>query len=212
MSDTTDYNAGVSNWNERYDSNDYVYGEEANLFIQKASHYIKEKSKLAAYAEGEGRNAVFLAKQGHIVSAYDYSQAGLRKTEALASKKGVQVQTIQADLIHDELPIETYNAAVMVFGHFPRKDQYNVLEKILRSLKDGGKLLLEVYEEEQIKYGTGGPKDQSWLYNANELLAWSKHYRLKHFFTGEVERIEGVFHQGRCSVIQLILEKVVEDN
>lgn len=199
---------GVPSWDERYSGDVYVYGEESNRFIQEAAQHIPVKSRVAAYAEGEGRNAVFLAKLGHEVTAYDYAQVGLRKTEALAAKNGVQVQTAQVDLIEDELPTEQYDAAVMVFGHFPRNDQYQVLDKIIRSVKPGGRLLMEVYEEEQIHYGTGGPRDVDWLYRATELLEWSKQYRIKHFFTGEVERTEGLYHSGNCYVVQVIVEKM----
>jgi len=156
---------------------------------------------VAAYAEGEGRNAVFLARLGHEVTAYDYAQVGLRKTEALAAKNGVQVQTVQVDLIEDALPIEQYDAVVMVFGHFPRKEQYRVMDNIVKSLNPGGQLLMEVYEEEQIHYDTGGPRDVDWLYRATELLEWSKKPRIKHFFTGEVERTEGLYHSGNCFVV-----------
>ncbi|GIP17407.1 methyltransferase [Paenibacillus montaniterrae] len=199
---------GVPSWDERYRESVYVYGEEANLFIQEASQFIASKSKVAAYAEGEGRNAVFLAGIGHEVVAYDYSQEGLRKTEALAAKNGVQVQTKQVDLIEEDLPIEQYDAAVMVFGHFPRINQYQVLNKIILSLKPGGCFLMEVYEEEQINCNSGGPKDVSWLYSATEMLKWSKQYRLKHFFTGEVERTEGLYHSGGCYVLQVVVEKL----
>ncbi|MFB9275500.1 class I SAM-dependent methyltransferase [Cohnella cellulosilytica] len=198
---------GVPSWDERYNGDLYVYGEEANLFLQEAARTIPAQSRVAAYAEGEGRNAVFLAKLGHEVTAYDYAQAGLRKTEALAVKNGVQVRTVHADLIEDELPVERYDAAVMIFGHFPGKDQYRVLDKILGSLKPGGRLLTEVYEKTQIDYGTGGPKDADWLYDAAELLAWGKRLRLKHFFAGEAERTEGLYHSGVCHVVQMVAEK-----
>ncbi|MFC4597268.1 class I SAM-dependent methyltransferase [Cohnella hongkongensis] len=207
MSNIKGGSPGVPSWDERFSADVYVYGEEANLFIQETTLFIPPKSKVAAYAEGEGRNAVFLARQGHEVTAYDYALTGLRKTEALAAKHGVRVHTAQADLIEDELPVESYDAAVMVFGHFPREVQYQVLDKIIGSVKPGGRLLMEVYEEEQINCDTGGPREVAWLYSATELLAWCKRQRIKHFFTGEAERTEGLYHSGNCYVVQVVVEK-----
>ncbi|WP_199777702.1 methyltransferase domain-containing protein [Lysinibacillus sp. FJAT-14745] len=82
---------------------------------------------MATYAEGEGRNAVFLAIQGHIVTAFDYAESGLEKTEQLAEKHNVTVQTKLIDLLQDELPVEMFDAAIMVFGHFPVEQQQEVL-------------------------------------------------------------------------------------
>lgn len=208
MSHAKGSSPGVPNWDERFSGDVYVYGEEANLFIREAAaRFIPPRSRVAAYAEGEGRNAVYLARQGHEVTAYDYAQAGLRKTEALAAKNGVRVQTVRADLIEDELPVGQYDAVVMVFGHFPSKDQYRVLDKMFDSVKPGGRLLMEAYEKEQIHLDTGGPRDADWLYSAAELLEWSKRRRMKHFFTGEAERNEGLFHSGNCCVVQVVVEK-----
>ncbi|MFD2118091.1 class I SAM-dependent methyltransferase [Paenibacillus yanchengensis] len=176
--------------------------------MQQVAHYIAPQSKVAAYAEGEGRNAVYVAQQGHHVVAYDYAPSGLRKTAALADKKGVSVGTVQVDLVTDELPEAQYDAALMVFGHFAKQHQYHVLNKIVASIKPGGFLLLEVYEEAQINFETGGPRNIDWLYNAEQVMQWSKqHTTLKHFFVGEVDRTEGMLHTGKCSVIQIVLEK-----
>jgi 2-polyprenyl-3-methyl-5-hydroxy-6-metoxy-1,4-benzoquinol methylase len=56
------------------------------------------KGNALAIAEGEGRNAVFLAGQGLNVTAWDYSNVGLEKTKQLAKEKGVKVKTELVDL------------------------------------------------------------------------------------------------------------------
>ncbi len=197
----------MSHWDQIFNQETYVYGTEANVFIQEAVKYLPEKAKVAAYAEGEGRNAVFLAQKGYQVTAYDYALSGLEKTRALANKQNVSVETKRVDLVADSLPINVYDAAIMVFGHFPKDQQYQVLNKIVGSLKEGGLLLLELYEDAQLNYGTGGPKDIDMLYNAVDLLQWSRQYHIKHFFTGEVERYEGKLHHGLSSVVQVIIQK-----
>jgi tellurite methyltransferase len=47
---------------------------------------------------GEGRNAIFFARNGYEVHAFDISGKGLMKTERLARQAGVAVRAFQADL------------------------------------------------------------------------------------------------------------------
>lgn len=63
-------------WDERYSAEEYAYGKAPNKFLEV--HYkVIPKGKVLSLAEGEGRNAVFLAKQGYSVTAVDASQVGL---------------------------------------------------------------------------------------------------------------------------------------
>ncbi|MBT2641397.1 class I SAM-dependent methyltransferase [Bacillus sp. ISL-41] len=194
-------------WNERFGSEQYVYGEEPNLFIKKQADRLEKGRKVVCFAEGEGRNAVYLARQGLEVTAYDYAQNGLEKTEALAHRYGVNIKTKQKDLIQDEVPVEEFDAAIMVFGHFSKQDQKTVFDKLVSAVKPGGIVMLEVYSEDQIQYGTGGPKTLDMLYDPADLLQWLKGFKIMHFFYGEQERVEGQLHTGVGHVIQAIIEK-----
>jgi tellurite methyltransferase len=48
---------------------------------------------------GEGRNAIFFAKQGYNVTAFDISKNGIKKAEKLAIEKGVNINLFTADLL-----------------------------------------------------------------------------------------------------------------
>lgn len=194
-------------WNEKFKSEQYVYGTEPNAFLKAQVDHFNKGNKIACYAEGEGRNAVYLAQCGLEVTAYDYAREGLLKTEQLAKQMCVNVQTKLADLLKDELKTDTYDGAVMIFGHFAKSQQYDVLNKIMNSLKQGGLLLLEVYEDGQLAFDTGGPKNLEFLYNEKELQQWANQFEVLHFDSIETERFEGVLHTGRCKVLQLIISK-----
>jgi 2-polyprenyl-3-methyl-5-hydroxy-6-metoxy-1,4-benzoquinol methylase len=199
---------GMGNpWHERFGSEQYVYGEEPNLFIKNQANRLEKARKVVCFAEGEGRNAVYLGKQGLDVTAYDYALNGLKKTEALADSNGVKIKTEQKDLILDPVPDAEFDAAIMVFGHFAKKDQKTVFDKLVSAVKPGGIVMLEVYSEDQVRYGTGGPKTVDMLYDPADLLQWLKGMKIVHFFYGEQERIEGQLHTGVGHVIQVILEK-----
>ncbi|NOU94707.1 methyltransferase domain-containing protein [Paenibacillus sp. LMG 31456] len=196
----------MDQWNERFGSNEYAYGEQPNPFIKDQAHRLKGK-RIVAFAEGEGRNAVFLARQGYQVTAWDYAVNGLKKTEKLAERFQVKVETGLKDLLHDPVPSESYDGAIMIFGHFPKADQRKVIDKLLAVVKQGGIVMLEVYSEEQIRYQSGGPKSVDMLYNPVDVLAWTSGYEMLHFFYGEQRRDEGLFHTGTGHVIQVILAK-----
>lgn len=67
----------VEFWNERYKEKVFAYGLQANDFLREQN--FSPKSKILCLAEGEGRNGVFLAEQGHDVTCVDYSEEGIKK-------------------------------------------------------------------------------------------------------------------------------------
>ena len=71
-------------WDQEFDTPEFVYGTEANDFL-KANFQTLPKGKILCLAEGEGRNAVFLAQQGYEVTAVDFSQVGLKKSPSTSS-------------------------------------------------------------------------------------------------------------------------------
>ncbi|MFJ6207916.1 class I SAM-dependent methyltransferase [Lysinibacillus sp. NPDC092081] len=197
----------MNTWDQRFKTIEYVYGEQPNAFIEDYVHYLKDYLNVAAYAEGEGRNAVFLAIQGHKVTAFDYAESGLKKTEQLAEKHNVTVQTKLTDLLQDELPVEMFDAAIMVFGHFPAEQQQEVFKRIVDSVKSGGRIMMELYSIYQLPYASGGPRQLEFLYDPLNVLKWCQPYKIIHFFTGEQVRNEGMLHTGLAHTIQIIIEK-----
>lgn len=194
-------------WNERFNTAEYIFGEKPNAFIQEFAYQLEGLKNVAAFAEGEGRNAVFLAGLGHDVTTFDYAESGLNKTLQLAEKNNVEVKTVQVDLIEGSVPNEQFDAAIMVFGHFRKEDQRSIFEKILKSVKPGGKIMMELYSEKQLDYQTGGPRGLAMLYKPQDILDWCENYKIVHFFVGEQSRQEGTLHTGLAHVIQLIIEK-----
>jgi len=197
----------LNTWDQRFNTIEYVYGEQPNAFIEDFVHYLEDYTNVAAYAEGEGRNAVFLALQGHTVTAFDYAESGLKKTNQLAENHNVAVHTKLTDLLEDELPIETFDAAIMVFGHFPAEQQQGVFNRIVDSVKPGGRIMMELYSIYQLPYASGGPRQLDFLYDPLEVLKWCQPYRIIHFFAGEQVRNEGKLHTGLAHTIQIIIEK-----
>lgn len=192
-------------WNERYAVDEYVYGTEPNSFL--AEHASMLAGPVLSLAEGEGRNGVFLATLGLKVHGVDASDVGLAKAQALASARGVEIQTEVADLgvFHPEA--DHYGSVISIFAHLPsvvRKRLYPLVE---RSLKPGGLIVLEAYSRAQLTRSTGGPKDLDMLMTVAEIeREFPNCYPV---LLREVERDvrEGACHTGLASVVQFIGRK-----
>ena len=195
----------VEFWNERYKEKVFAYGLQANDFLQEQS--FPEGSKILCLAEGEGRNGVFLAEQGHDVTCVDYSEEGIKKMNQLAEMKGVQIHTVCADLNEFEFKENTWDGIVIIFGHLPSALREKVHGQFYKALKPGGKLVLEAYHKTQLNYKTGGPMTETMLYSDEELRA--DFHEFKHLQINQLEREvhEGEFHFGNAAVIQVIAEK-----
>ncbi|MCB1671830.1 MAG: class I SAM-dependent methyltransferase [Pseudomonadales bacterium] len=193
-------------WDERYAVEEYVYGTEPNSFL---AEYAGELSgPVLSIAEGEGRNAVFLAAQGLTVVGVDSSTVGLKKAQALARDRDVSITTQVADL-NDYIPeADFYGAVVSIFAHLPAHARQKLYPRLVRSLKAGGLLLLEAYTEGQFAYGTGGPKDIDMLMSSAKIKA--EFPGLEPILLRELERdvTEGSYHSGRAAVVQFIGRKV----
>src|SRR5690554_6588810 len=115
-------------WNDRYNNEHYIYGTEPNRFL--AEHYSSiPKGDVLCWAEGEGRNAVFLAEQGYQVTAVDLSDVGLAKAQRLAEARGVTITCVQADLAEFVLGENRWDGIVSIFAHLPPAVRQNLHQR-----------------------------------------------------------------------------------
>ncbi|MGG3281384.1 class I SAM-dependent methyltransferase [Paenibacillus solani] len=197
----------MNSWNERFRREDYVYGTDPNVFIADMHKKLDLTGEALAIAEGEGRNAVFLAREGMNVTVWDYAESGLAKANRLARANDVQLKTELVDLEEARWTENQWDEIVCVFGHFPKELRMKTLEGVKAAVKPGGYFLSEVYSPYQIPYRSGGPQDQQFLYGPEEFLELFADWRIVHFFMGEVFRKEGEGHQGLSHVIQFAGQK-----
>ncbi|MFB5282941.1 SAM-dependent methyltransferase [Peribacillus sp. Hz7] len=197
-------------WNTRFENENYVYGTEPNAFLADMQLKLNLSGNALAIAEGEGRNAVFLAEQGLNVTAWDYAQSGLLKTAKLATSRGVVVETELVDLQTAQWIDNRWDELVCIFGHFPKELRQKTLQGVKAVVKPGGYFITEVYSIHQIPYKSGGPREQELLYAPEEFLETFGDWRIVHFFMGEVIRHEGELHNGLSHVIQFVGQKPIK--
>jgi SAM-dependent methyltransferase len=194
-------------WDERYSAAEFVYGKQPNTFLAANAHYLRQ-GKVLCLAEGEGRNAVFLAKQGHQVVAVDGSKVGMQKAEKFAAMENVAIETIVADLADFIIQPESYDSIVSISCHLPKKLRVAVHQQVVKGLKQGGTFILEAYTPAQLNYATGGPKDIDMLMTLADLKT---ELQGLHFIVAqEIEREvnEGQFHTGMAAVVQIVATKM----
>ncbi|MDI2589422.1 methyltransferase domain-containing protein [Psychrobacillus sp. NEAU-3TGS] len=197
----------MNHWNARFQTEDYVYGKEPNVFLKEFQHKLNVSGNALAIAEGEGRNAVYLAEQGMNVTAWDYAESGLQKTNKLAKERDVAISTELVDLNEANWSEAKWDEIVCIFGHFPAELRMKTLQGVKEALKPGGYFLTEVYSHYQIPYQSGGPQELDFLYKPEEFLKDFADWRIVHSFMGEVVRHEGEKHNGLSHVIQFVGQK-----
>ena len=189
-------------WDQRYSGDQFAYGKEPNDFLLAEASRIP-RGKVLCLAEGEGRNAVYLASLGHAVTAVDFSQEGVRKTQALAKERGVTVKSVLKDVMEFDLGSGCWQGIVAIFAHFFRSDRRTLAAHIVKALAPRGVLLMESYRPEQIQLDTGGPKDLDLLPTVDELKQEFRALDLVILRNAEREIHEGRFHDGPSATVQL---------
>ena len=196
----------MNKWDERYAQESYLYGIKPNDFLKGNFQQIP-RGKILFLAEGEGRNAVFLARQGYEVTAVDSSAVAMKKADRLAQKNDVSITTIVTDLEDFDLGGEQWDGIVSIFCHLPPALRKNVHTRIVKALKKGGVLLAEAYTPDQLKYKTGGPPMKELLVDLSILK--KELYDLRFVHASEIVREvhEGKLHFGKGAVVQIIAVK-----
>ena len=120
---------GPNKWDERYSTNEFVYGKEPNLFLKQNVDVIP-KGKVLCVADGEGRNGVFLAQLGYDVTSIDFSQQAIEKTKILAKENNVSVNTICANLLDFDFGKNKYDGIISIYSHFNIDDTNSLHNKI----------------------------------------------------------------------------------
>jgi len=193
-----------SSWDERYSSSRFYYGINPNQFYKENLVRLKP-GKILLPAEGEGRNAVFAAKLGWQVFAFDSSRVAREKALKLAAENGVKID--YRLLSYDEVDFtpESFDAIALIYAHNPNRE--HVHKKMVQQLKPGGIIIIEGFSKDQLNFNSGGPKNKDLLFSVDELK--NDFFELQSVMVWEeiVELSEGDGHKGKASVVRLIGEK-----
>ena len=191
-------------WDQRYAEDGFAYGTDANDFLVSVADRIPAGPVLCL-AEGEGRNAAFLAGRGHPVTAVDLSRVGLDKAQALARSRGHEITAVHADLAeYDPAAPGGWAGIVSVWCHVPPPVRRALHARVVAALAPGGVFVLEAYTPDQVGRGTGGPPVAGPMMTAAQLRDELAGLELVHLVECERHIAEGRYHQGLSAVVQLV--------
>ncbi len=206
MSGPTDQPTPRDRWEERYRTDEYVFGTEPNDFLRQHAP-ILVGPRVLCLAEGEGRNAVFLAEQGFEVSSVDLTEAGVAKTRRLAAERGVTVDAIVGDLAQYSLGRDRWDSIVSIFAHVPPTVRRDLHRRVVEALRPGGVLLLEAYTPDQLGRGTGGPQVPELTMSLAALRDELAGLEFEHGVEVVRDVVEGPGHTGEGAVVQVIARR-----
>lgn len=194
-------------WDERYETEEYVFGEQPNAFLASQVDLVRRHKRALAVADGEGRNGVWLAEQGLDVVSVDSSSVGLAKARRLAAKRHVEIETVVDDLATFDWPENGFDLVVAIFVQFADPLRSVIFRGMKRTLRPGGSLILEGYRPEQLVYGTGGPREVENLYTREILEDAFADLEIVHLREHDALVSEGSGHAGMSALIDMIARK-----
>jgi SAM-dependent methyltransferase len=201
----------LERWNQRFAAPDFVFGTAPNKFLAAQAPRLKRGMRALCVADGEGRNSVWLAKQGLEVTAFDFSPVALEKAKKFARESGVAVDYRLSSVADWDYGERRYDVVVAIFIQFsPPAERARVFSGIARALRPGGLVILQGYSPAQLKYGTGGPKQVENLYTEELLRESFPGFEILHLGAREEELDEGTRHKGMSAVIDLVARKARE--
>jgi len=203
-----DFDNPLATWNARFAGDDYLFGEAPNGFLQREAGRLPPGARVLCVADGEGRNSVWLAQQGHAVTAFDFAPNAVVKAQRLAAARGVAVEHALGDLYTWPWTAVQYDAVVAVFIQFvPPEKRTAVFADMRAAVAPGGLLLLEGYRPEQVDYGTGGPPRREHMYTREWLAQEFRDWDVLLLDAYDADVREGRGHSGMSALIDLVARR-----
>ena len=198
-------------WNDRYSNSAFAYGEEPNNFFKEQIEKLNPGTIIFP-AEGEGRNAVYAAKLGWKVAAFDISEEGKNKALKLAEANDVTIDYKVGALETLNYQPEQFDAIALIYAHFPAEIKSYLHKTLETYLRKDGIIIFEAFSKKHLEYlaindKVGGPKDIESLFSIEEIKADFPNYEIIQLKEKEIELNEGLFHNGKGSVIRFVGKK-----
>ena len=196
-------------WNKRFDKEEFIFGKEPNEYlVLQAKTYLKPNQKVLCIADGEGRNGVWLAKQGMQVVGFDVSDIALQKAKQFAIDNQVEIAYSLSDTDRFDWQENTYDSVIGIFIQFAEPQmRARIFKQAHKALKPGGILILQGYTLKQLEYKTGGPSLKDHLYTENIIRDHVKEFQILDLRCYEKELNEGARHAGISALLGLVARK-----
>lgn len=156
-------------WNARYAQKELLWTAEPNRRFAAEVEGLAPGRALDV-ACGEGRNAVWLAEHGWRVTGVDFSEVALAKGAELAARRGVEVDFVLADVCEHVPEPRAFDLVAVLYLQLPAAELGRALRHAVEAVGPGGTLIVLGHDRTNLVQGYGGPRDESVLYTAEDLL------------------------------------------
>ena len=186
-------------YDEKYAQASYYWGVKPSLTCFEVLKRMPpdRRVRLLDIGCGEGRNAVFFARNGYEVSAFDLSAKGVEKTRQLAEKANVKIKVFQEDINQFRLS-EEFDVlfSTGVLHYIPSALRSEIFENYKSFTSPGGLNVFSVFVKKPFiaKAPDGEATAQTWI--SGELFTHYHDWRIE-YCTEEVFdcNSSGVPHQ-----------------
>lgn len=205
---STPFPDAAATWNKRFEADGFIFGLEPNAYLRAQADRLRPGMRALCVADGEGRNSVWLARQGLQVDAFDIAETGVAKARRLAAEAGVTVHCSVADCDHWDWPRERYDLVAAIFVQFadpPMRER--LFAHVIEALRPGALLVLQGYTPKQLDHRTGGPPILSHLYTEEMLRAAFAALEIVELRGYEADLAEGSQHCGRSALVGMLARK-----
>ncbi|TCH96170.1 class I SAM-dependent methyltransferase [Roseococcus sp. SYP-B2431] len=194
-------------WDERYGGGGFQFGDAPNEYLVAQSRRFRRGMTALAVGDGEGRNGVWLGRQGLEVTSLDWSAVGLAKARELAAAQGAPLETVVADAATWDWPEARFDLIAWIYLHLPPADRSLAVAGCRKALRPGGLLVLEAFSPAQQGRRSGGPKLPELLWTREIVEREFPELEVLELTEGAVRLDEGPRHQGLAEVVRAVLRK-----
>lgn len=194
-------------WDKRYAETGFAYGALPNEFLKEQLQNLSA-GKILFVCEGEGRNAVYAAKQNWNVEAFDLSAEGKKKALQLAEQNNVAINYQVQVATTIQYPENSFDVIALIYAHFPETIRKSIHKKVMHWLKPSGYVIMEAFNPNQLNNTSGGPKEVSMLYTKEMLQEDFKELAIQQLSTDTTNLNEGNYHIGKADVVRFIGKKI----
>ncbi len=184
-----------SKWDKKYQQ--AVEAGSAADVLEQNQHLLPTKGIALDLACGLGANALFLAKKGLEVWAWDSSAIAIDKLNQFAQQQALSLKAEQRDVLAQ--PPLPGSVDVLVVSLFLDR---TFIATLLEALKPGGLVFYQTYCEQKVSQI--GPSNPAYLLKENELLNFFSAFKVRVY---REESLLGDHEKGWRNQAMIVAEK-----